>query len=108
MAVIRDGEWMLFDSDIQLGRFVWVRHNPDGSSTFRTDYRVDPTVEINRAQRNMAEKNWKGDYHMVASIPLNVFHEELAEAARQNDNKYLSKWLNDSDHRAWRTKSGRV
>lgn len=104
--IIRDGEWTLFDSDIQLGRFVWVRTNDDGSQTFRTDYRVDPTVEINQAQRNMANKGWAGDYHHVASIPLNVFHDQLAEASKQGDKRYISKWLNDSDHRAWRTKDG--
>lgn len=106
--MIRDGDWTLFDGDIKLGRFVWVRENPDGSRTFRTDYRVDPTVEMNKAQRNLAAPGWAGDYHHVASIPLNVFWDQLAEASKQGDNKFLSRWLNDSDNRAWRTKEGRV
>lgn len=106
--IIKDGDWTLFDSDIKLGRFVWVRTNPDGSQTFRTDYRVDPTIEINKAQRNMSQPGWAGDMHHVASIPLNVFHDQLAEAARQNDQAYMSKWLNDADNRAWRTKDGTV
>lgn len=106
--IIRDGDWTLYDSDIKLGRFVWVKHEPNGAMTFRTDYRVDPTVEINKAQRNLAQDNWKGDYHHVASVPLNIFHEQLAEATQQDDNAYLSKWLNDSDNRAWRTKNGNV
>lgn len=106
--IIRDGDWTLFDSDIQLGRFVWRRENPDGTTTFRTDYRADDTMDVNKAQRNLAENNWKGDYHHVASIPLNVYWDQLAEASRQGDDKYLSKWLNDSDNRAWRTKEGRV
>lgn len=105
---IRDGEWTLFDSDIKLGRYVWVRHNEDGSTTFRTDYSVQPTIDANTAMRNMASPGWKGDWHKVASVPLNVFHDQLAEASRQGDEKYVSKWLNDSDHRAWRTKEGRV
>lgn len=105
---IRDGDWRLFDSDIQLGRYVWVRDNDDGSKTFRTDYAAQPTVDINQAQRNLAEDNWKGDYHQIASIPLNVYYDQLAEASKQGDERYLSKWLNDSDNRAWRTKDGRV
>ena len=108
MAAIRDGDWALFDSDIKLGRYVWVRHNDDGSMTFRTDYAVDPTVDANTAMRNAASPGWKGDWHKIASVPLNVFHDQLAEASRQGDEKYLSKWLNDSDNRAWRTKEGRV
>lgn len=106
--IIRDGEWTLFDSDIKAGRYVWARENPDGSTTFRTDYTVDPLVEANKVQRNLAQPGWAGDYHHVASIPLNVFHAELAEASQQNDEKYLSRWLNDSDNRAWRTKEGNV
>lgn len=105
---IRDGDWTLFDSDIKMGRYVWVRDNGDGTQTFRTDYAVQPTIDMNTAQRNLAQPGWAGGYHHVASIPLNVFWDELAEASKQGDDKYLSRWLNDSDHRAWRTKEGRV
>ena len=106
--IIRDGDWRLYDYNPQLKRQVWVRTNPDGSHTFRTDYEVDPTIEANTAMRNVLDPGWKGDWHKVASIPLNIFHDQLAEASRQNDQKYLSKWLNDSDNSAWRTKEGRV
>lgn len=106
MAAIHDGDWILFDSDIKLGRYVWVRYNDDGSTTFRTDYAVEPTIELNKAQRNMARDDWKGDYHHVASIPLNVYWDKLAEASKQDDQKFINRWLNDSDNRAWRTKGG--
>lgn len=106
--IVRDGEWTLYDSDIKLGRYVWVRTNDDGSKTFRTDYAVDPTIEANQAARNMADSSWKGDYHRIASIPLNVYWDQFHEATMQDDHKFMSKWLNDSDNRAWRTKDGRV
>ena len=106
--IIRDGDWTLVDSDLKLGRSVWSMTNPDGTTTFRTDYAVDPVVEMNKAQRNMAQKGWAGDYHHIASIPLNMFHDQLAEASRQGDDKFISKWLNSSDNLAWRTKEGRV
>lgn len=105
---IKDGDWSLFDYDLKSGRQVWVLHNPDGSMTFRTDYPAQPTIDINQAQRNLARPGWAGDYHHVASIPLNVYHDQLAEASRQSDDRYLSRWLNDSENRAWRTKEGRV
>lgn len=105
---IKDGDWVLFDYDHQTGRQVWSLENGDGTTTYRTDYPVQPTVDINTAQRNMAEDNWKGDYHQIASIPLNVYYDQLAEAAKGDDQQYISKWLNDSDNRAWRTKDGRV
>lgn len=105
---IKDGDWSLFDYDLKTGRQVWCIHNPDGSMTFRTDYPVDPVVDTNQAQRNLAKSGWAGDHHHVASIPLNIYHDQLAEASRQGDERYLSKWLNDSENRAWRTKEGRI
>lgn len=108
--LIRDGDWTLVDSDLKLGRFVWSMQNPDGSTTYRTDYSVDPTVEANTAMRNMASKGWTGDYHKVASIPLALVHGDgyLAQAVKANDDVAMSKWLNDGDNRAWRTKDGRL
>jgi hypothetical protein len=106
--IVRDGEWTLFDVDQKMRRCVWVKTNPDGSRTFRTDYRVDPIIDDNTAFRNMLNPGWKGDYHRVASIPLNIFHDQLAEASRQDDQRHISRWLNDSDHAKFRTKEGRV
>jgi hypothetical protein len=106
--LIRDGDWVLFDHDHQLKRTVWRRENPDGSSTFRTDYQVDDTIEANREARLSASSGFKGDWHRIASIPLNTFYDELAQASLQGDDKFMSRWLNDADHRAFRTKEGRV
>ncbi len=106
--LVRDGDWTLFDYDIPSGRQVWRMENPDGSSTYRTDYPVKASVDMNTAQRNLAQNGWAGDYHQIASIPLNVYYDQIGQAAREGDDKYLSKWLNDSDNRAWRTKSGTV
>jgi hypothetical protein len=108
MPRIYDGDWYLFDHDEKLGRTVWARENGDGTTTFRTDYRVDPTIEANTAMRNMVDGGWKGDWHKVASIPLNIFHDQLAEASRQDDHRFISNWLNNSDNRAWRSKEGKV
>jgi len=106
--IVTDGDWRLFDYNPKLKRQVWVRHNPDGSDTYRTDYEVEPSIDENTAVRNMASNGWAGDYHRIASIPLNVFHDQLAEASQEDDMKYVSKWLNDSDNAAWRTKAGTV
>lgn len=108
MARIVDGDWHLVDHDFHLKRTVWARTNADGSTTYRTDYAVDDTIEANRDMRNAASAGWKGDWHKIASIPLNVYYDRLAEASRQGDDKYIARWLNDADNRAWRTKSGNV
>lgn len=106
--IIRDGDWTLFSSDIKRGKFTWVMHHPDGSQTFRTDYRADDTIEANTAMRSALDPGWKGDYHKVASVPLNVYWDQLADAVKQDDDRFISKWLNDSDHSKWRSKEGRV
>lgn len=106
--IIRDGEWTLVDSDLKLKRYVWARSNPDGSTTYRTDYAVDDTIEANRDMRNTASKGWQGDWHKVASVPLGIYYEKLHEATLQEDGRFIDKWLNDSDNRAWRAKEGRV
>lgn len=106
--IIRDGEWTLFGHDPQMKRFTWARQNPDGSTTFRTDYAVDDTLEANKAMQNSAANGWKGDWHKVASIPLGVYYDKLHEAVTQDDMAHVSKFLNDIDNRAFRTKLGRV
>ena len=108
--VIRDGSWRLFDHDMQTGRSVWCVE--DGNKThWRVDYPVENLIAENTAVRNSAEKAWTGDWHRVASIPLNVLHDEkmgLMKAQAEGDDKYVSRWLNSSDNRAWRTKEGTI
>jgi hypothetical protein len=106
--MIRDGDWTLFDHDFQLKRTTWVRDNSDGSRTFRTDYAVDDILEANADMRRNATSGWTGDYHKVASIPVGVYYDKLAEAYRQNDTGFIKKFLNDSDNSQFRTKEGRV
>lgn len=107
MGRIQDGGWSLIDYNFRTKRSIWATF--DGEKTvYRIDYPVDATIEQNAAIRNhKAGERW-GDGQRIASIPPNVFHEHLAEASRQDDDKYISKWLNDSDNAAWRTFEGRV
>lgn len=101
--------FMLFDHDFATGRTVWCKENGDGTTTWRTDYPVDQIVKQNAEQRSVASTNWKGDYHHIASIPVGMVHEgDLGQAAKEQDDKWLSRWLNDSDNRAFRTKEGTV
>lgn len=104
---IKDGDWELFDYDAQSGKSTW-RWFDGKDMHFRTDYPVDAVLAENTAVRNEAGRAWAGDWHRVASVPLNVFWRDLAEAQSHGDDAYLSRWLNDSDNRAWRTKEGKV
>lgn len=105
---IRDGNFELLEWDAVTGRTVWGYF--DGEKTvFRTDYPVENMIKNNKAEFNSAPDHWRGDYVKVASVPLNVLYDSgLDEAIGQKDNRFISRFLNDSDNRAWRTRDGRV
>jgi hypothetical protein len=105
---IRDGDWVLFDHDPEMGRTIW-RLEQDGMVHFRIDFEVAKTLEQNKADFNVAQTGWKGDYVKVASLPHNILHGSgFDEAINQRDKKFISRFLNDPDNRGWRTKPGRV
>ncbi len=105
--MIKDGDFRLIDWDPQSGRTVWAMF--DGEKTVvRTDYPVEATIAGNAAVRIEAGKAWKGDWNRIASVPLNVYYDQLHAAEQQGDDKFVSRWLNDSNNRAWRTTEGSV
>lgn len=109
--LIRDGDWILHEYDPAMKRQVWYRENPDGSTTFRTDYEVTDVVDFNTELRNGAARGWAGDWHRIASVPHAILHDPktgLVDAFRENDDRHISRWLNDGGNRAWRTKEGSV
>lgn len=107
---IKDGDWELIEWDARTGRTVWSMF--DGEKVIiRTDTPVAASIEENTLARNAAPDGWKGDYHRIASVPMQLLYDDnlgLNKAIQQGDDKYLSRWLNDSDNRAWRVKDGRV
>ncbi len=104
--MITDGNFTLVDYDFHTGRSVW--HYFDGEKTIiRTDYPVDNLVRENAAFRNHVKQG--GDWRKVASIPMNILYDNnLARAHSEGDDKYVLRFLNDSDNRAWRTSTSRL
>jgi hypothetical protein len=58
---IRDGDWTLFDHDPARGRTIWHLHQ-DGMDHYRIDYEVEQLLEQNKADFNVASRQWKGDW----------------------------------------------
>ncbi len=99
------GDWVLFSYDVQAGVERWYNPRED---VFKTISHVDELVKQNKdAQANTSGKRW-GSGQSVASIPLDVYYRELDQAVQQDDKKYMARWLNNSDNRAWRTKEGSI
>lgn len=107
MKIRDENGWELVSHDEKMGRTVWGYY--DGQRQhYRTDYRVDNVVSDNRAaQADVRGKRW-GEWERTASIPLNIYYDQLAEAQKEGDDKYVSRWLNDGDNAAFRIKEGRV
>lgn len=104
---IKDGDWTLVDHDLATGRTVW-RYFDGAATHFRTDYPVQSLIDQNAELANESQGQRFGEGQRVASIPLNIFHEQLHEAQVQGDEEYISRWLNNSDNRAFRTFEGNL
>ena len=100
----RDGDWRLIDHDERLGHTFWAMF--DGRQThIRTDYRVSDIVKANKATRNAQPSGWKGENHLVGSVPLNIYHASgLSEAIQQKDTRFIDRFLKENS--AWKTKDG--
>jgi hypothetical protein len=104
-----DGSYRLLDFDPATGKTAWMKLEEDGETLkVWTAMPVDQMLEENAALRQHDSGKWAGDMHLVSRVPIHIWQRELADAVQQDDQKYVSKWLNDSDHAKFRTKGGRV
>lgn len=100
--------WELMEFDPETGRSIWAVEQDD-QIHIRVDQPVSGLIDQNRRALNDAAPGWAGDWHRIASVPLNVLHGSgLDEAIGQRDDRFVSRFLNDSDNAAWRVKHGRV
>ena len=107
MTIIVDG-WELLEFDPVTQKSVWGIEDGD-QIIIREDQPVDALLKQNREAFNSAPDHWQGDWHRVASIPLNVLYNSgMDDAIGQKDDRWTARWLNDSDNRAWRTRGGTV
>jgi hypothetical protein len=99
-----------------------ISHNPlTGSTTWwhfdeaseeigiQTEVPVQPLLDLNQKFSNEVGKKWIGDEGglgtLVARIPL-LLLQEWERTGKIHDQVYLTRWLNDSDNRKFRTHEG--
>ena len=97
-----------FDEDPVAGmREIFHYDDKTGDVYIETIADVEQTVEINKAQyASMDERaRWRDGFNHVGRIPLIFFqmHPEL-----MYDDEALRKWLNNPDHRSFRSRPGRL
>ena len=107
-SFVRDGDWSLISHDPLTGRQVWVYEDEQFFHVRTTYPLIDELIDHNAAIRNeTAGQRW-GEGKLVASIPEHIYYREIAPARRDGDESYIKRWLNDADHRAFRTFDGKV
>lgn len=95
-----------------------LKRDPDGTITYfidtgdawivKTETPVQALIDWNREEYNASEGLRFGDGQVVARIPENLYYDKLLEPSRQRDRKWLKRFLNDADNRAFRTFKGEV
>lgn len=94
--------------DAATGTEKIFHYDPDADRFFiETKQDVTDLLELNKAAASQQESGWRGDWHHVAEIPLNLFYELKAKGIA-DDPKRFKAWLNDPENRFFRTKLGRV
>jgi hypothetical protein len=70
-------------------------------------YLVDPLIENNKQRFNDSVGKKYGDGQIIASIPNDIYWNTIVPMEKNGDDKAITRWLNDSDNRAFRTFKGR-
>lgn len=99
----------LFSRDPAAGITKWFHYDhATDEVTIETVQEFDAGLEQNLRRRNNQTRldRW-GDGKIVASIPMTVYAELIANG-RDKDQAFMRRWLNDPDNRKYRTFLGKV
>lgn len=101
--------WQHFSTNTELAIQRFWQDEPDGGVTIATEHDVQDIVDHAKTLQGQYSQRagWKGDLHQVATIPLTIFME-LHEQGITRDQEALRRWVNDSEHSAFRTRPGRI
>jgi hypothetical protein len=101
---------VFFDHDPEIGRTVWLVFNEKGELRgAHVEQEVDAILDANAEAEKATHGVRFGDYNRVASVPLTFLERSgLDQAIDARDQRYISKVLNDSDNKKFRTSRGKV
>jgi hypothetical protein len=90
-------------------RSAWYIDQGDGKAKILTVEPFEEFQQVNADLRDLSSgKKWDDGLALAARVPMHIWQRQLAEAICQEDNRYISRWLNDPDHAHFRTKEGKV
>ncbi len=104
-----NGEWMHIHSDPYSGAQTYIKDNGDGTSTIKKITPVEQILDSAAADRSAnAGRKW-GDGQIIGTIPDTIFYTTgYAEAKKNNDDKWLRRFWNNSDYQKLRTFEGKL
>lgn len=105
----------LFDADPVTKTKKYFREDSEGfgieTATDVTDV-VEEAKALYNAVPHKAHQKFKGDgFHHVANVPLSViaaYRQQTGIDLLREGEEAWKRFLNDSDHSAWRTRPGRI
>jgi len=100
----------LLNHDPLTGITEWFIPDDEGRKfIIHTQQDVTKIVEENKKNYNFFDEKapWKGEWHRVASIPLHIWYDLKKKGITRSEVE-LKKWLNDPEHKYFRTRPGRV
>lgn len=104
------GRERFFDYDPLTGSTEYFSYDEvTDTFTIRREDDLEPVLALNaehRKQEHGPSGNWKGEMHLVGSIPLSVYYEELVKTGRIHSQSELKRWWNSSDREVFKTKRG--
>lgn len=92
----------------------WLDYD-NGELTIVTQQDASDLIEQNKREMSHSEGHWRGDIHKVGSIPLTVYYDLIKRGLVSADGnvidhdevqREMTRFLNDSDNRLFRTKHG--
>lgn len=100
-----DGDWHLVDVDPAARKRKYYRFH-DGCEQFMTVEDQEDVMVQNNELLKRSQSDPQKEWRLEARIPMSTYFDQLHEAVEQKDEKYISKWINDSDNRGYRTHVG--
>jgi hypothetical protein len=107
MMAEKDG-WRVLSDDPVMGIREMFFYDPTTDTSYikTQHYRLEAVIDKARAERNASTNKRWGDLAKVGTVPLNIWQDQLAEATKQKDSKYIRRWL--TEHDKFRTRDGRL
>jgi hypothetical protein len=104
---------LFLDHDSLTGRVRRFHVLPNDQYAVESSVDVEPVIEQNKALAGLQDSTWRDNSNLVASIPGPIYGALLRTwreqgLSREERQKALHKWLNDSDNKLFRIKAGRL